>query len=143
MKIFIFVLCISFFTSCSTGLTSNGAIVNVVRHAEKIKGCKKLSEVRSFSMMGGLLSSKGYENSINDIKNQAGKLEANYVFLFNDQSKMRYELLDGEIFYTLNEAKVIIEKWRQQYNTVRPHDSLGGRAPVPETVVPDWEKLAM
>jgi putative transposase len=56
---------------------------------------------------------------------------------------MRYELLDGEIFDTLREAQIIIEKWRIQYNTIRPHMSLGHRAPVPETTKPDWEKLAM
>lgn len=67
--------------------------------------------------------------------------ENGYCESFN--GKMRYELLDGELFYTLKEAKVIIEKWRIQYNTIRPHQSLGGRAPVPETVTPDWERLAM
>lgn len=67
--------------------------------------------------------------------------ENGYCESFN--GKMRYELLDGELFYTLREAKVIIEKWRKQYNTIRPHMSLGNRAPVPETVAPDWERLAM
>ncbi len=41
--------------------------------------------------------------------------------------KMRFELLDGEIFYTLLEAQIVIEEWRMHYNTVRPHSSLGGR----------------
>ena len=36
------------------------------------------------------------------------------------------ELLDREIFYTLKEAKVLIERWRREYNTVRPHSALGG-----------------
>ena len=43
--------------------------------------------------------------------------------------KMRYELLDGEIFYSLLEAKILIERWRMIYNTKRPHSSLGGRPP--------------
>ncbi|QDU82615.1 hypothetical protein Pla110_43760 [Polystyrenella longa] len=47
--------------------------------------------------------------------------------------KLRDELLDGEIFNTLLEAKVLIERWRKEYNTIRPHSSLGYRAPVPET----------
>ena len=48
--------------------------------------------------------------------------------------KMRYQLLDGEIFYTLFEAQVIIERWRRHYNEVRPHSSLGGKPPkAPET----------
>ena len=42
-------------------------------------------------------------------------------------------MLDGEIFDTLLEAKVMIERWRKEYNTVRPHSSLDYRAPVPET----------
>ena len=43
-------------------------------------------------------------------------------------------MLNEEIFYTLREAQVIIEGWRREYNTFRPHSSLGYRPPVPETV---------
>jgi hypothetical protein len=50
--------------------------------------------------------------------------------------KLRDELLNGEIFYTLKEAKVLIERWRTYYNTIRPHSSLGYRPPAPETVMP-------
>ena len=49
---------------------------------------------------------------------------------------LRDELLDGEIFYSLREAQVVIESWRRHYNQVRPHASLGYRAPAPEVVVP-------
>ena len=52
-------------------------------------------------------------------------------------------VIDGEIFYTLLEAKVIIERWRQHYNTIRPHSSLGGRPPAPVTVVPKLKMLAV
>ena len=38
---------------------------------------------------------------------------------------MRDQLLNGELFYTLKEAQIIIERWRIHYNTVRPHSSLG------------------
>ena len=48
---------------------------------------------------------------------------------------LRDELLDGEIFYSLAEAKVVIEGWRRHYNTVRPHSSLGYRPPAPEVVL--------
>ena len=44
------------------------------------------------------------------------------------------ELLNGEIFYTLKEAKIMIERWRVHYNTKRPHTSLGYRPPAPETM---------
>ena len=46
------------------------------------------------------------------------------------------ELLDGEIFYTLAEAKIIVESWRRHFNTVRPHGSLGYKPPAPEVFVP-------
>ena len=49
--------------------------------------------------------------------------------------KLRDEFLDGEIFYTLREAKIMIEKWRRHYNEVRPHSSLGYKPPAPETIV--------
>ncbi len=51
-------------------------------------------------------------------------------------ARFRDELLNGEIFYTLKEAQIIIEKWRIHYNTVRPHSALGYRPPAPETIVP-------
>ena len=47
--------------------------------------------------------------------------------------KLRAELLDREIFDTLLEAKVLTERWRQEYITVRPHSSLGYRPPGPTT----------
>jgi transposase InsO family protein len=58
--------------------------------------------------------------------------ENGYCESFN--SKLRDELLDGEIFYSLAEAKVVIESWRRHYNTKRPHSSLGYRPPAPEIV---------
>lgn len=45
---------------------------------------------------------------------------------------LRDELLKREIFYTLHEAKILIENWRIEYNTIRPHSSLGYRSPAPE-----------
>ena len=55
------------------------------------------------------------------------------VFVESFNSKMRDELLNREIFYTIKEAKVIIEQWRQYYNTERPHSSLNYNAPVPQS----------
>ena len=52
------------------------------------------------------------------------------------QQQLRDELLDGEIFYSLAEAQVLIEAWRRHYNGVRPHSSLRYRPPAPETFVP-------
>ena len=59
--------------------------------------------------------------------------ENGYVESFN--GKLRDELLKGEIFYSLKEARVVIESWRKHYNTVRPHSRLGYRPPAPQTVV--------
>jgi putative transposase len=59
--------------------------------------------------------------------------ENGYNESFN--SKLRDELLNGEIFTTLHEAKVLIERWRRHYNAVRPHSSLGYRPPAPETIL--------
>jgi len=55
--------------------------------------------------------------------------ENGYNESFN--GKLRDELLNGELFYTLKEAKVLIEKWRLEYNTFRPHSSLNYRPPAP------------
>ena len=51
-------------------------------------------------------------------------------------------MLDGEIFYSLKEAQVIIESWRRHYNTLRPHGSLGYKPPAPEVFVPAMSMLA-
>ena len=58
--------------------------------------------------------------------------ENGYCESFN--GKLRDELLNGELFYTLREAQVLIEQWRVFYNTKRPHSSLGYRPPAPETL---------
>ena len=64
--------------------------------------------------------------------------ENGYIESFN--GKLRDELLNGEIFYTLLEAKVLIERWREHYNRIRPHSSLGYRPPAPEAIA--FEALA-
>ena len=55
--------------------------------------------------------------------------ENGHVESFN--SKLRDELLDGEILYTLREAQTLIEAWRQHHNAIRPHSALGWRPPAP------------
>ena len=60
--------------------------------------------------------------------------ENGYNESFN--GKLRDQLLNGEIFYTLREAKVLLERWRWHYNHVRPHSSLGFRPPAPEATLP-------
>lgn len=58
--------------------------------------------------------------------------ENGYVESFH--GKFRDELLRGELFDTLWEAQVLTERWRREYNTVRPHSRLGYRPPAPEAM---------
>jgi len=51
-------------------------------------------------------------------------------------ARLRDELLNGEIFYTLREVQIVIESWRRHYNAVRPHASLGYKSPAPEVFMP-------
>ena len=60
--------------------------------------------------------------------------ENGYCESFN--ARMRDEFLDGELFGNLYEAKVLTDRWVRYYNTVRPHSSLGGRPPAPQSVIP-------
>jgi putative transposase len=57
-----------------------------------------------------------------------------YIESFN--GKLRDELLNGEVLDTLFEAKVLVERWRREYNQIRPHSSLGYRPPAPEAIIP-------
>jgi len=60
--------------------------------------------------------------------------ENGYCESFN--SKLRDELLNGEIFFSLAEAQVLIESWRRHFNAIRPHSALKYRPPAPEAVIP-------
>jgi Integrase core domain len=65
--------------------------------------------------------------------------ENGYCESFN--GKLRDELLNGEIFYSLKEAQIVIEQWRKHYNTIRPHSALGYRPPAPQTFAPSAHHL--
>jgi putative transposase len=60
--------------------------------------------------------------------------ENGYCESFN--ARFRDEFLNGEIFYSLREAQILIERWRKHYNTKRPHSALGYRPPAPESIIP-------
>jgi putative transposase len=66
--------------------------------------------------------------------------ENGFIESFN--ARLRDELLDGEIYYSLKEAKIVIESWRHHYNTLRPHGSLGYKPPAPEFFVPAFATRA-
>ena len=59
--------------------------------------------------------------------------ENGYIESFN--ARLRDELLNGEIFYSLKEAQIIIERWRHHYNTARPHSALAYRPPAPQVAI--------
>ena len=66
--------------------------------------------------------------------------ENGYIESFN--ARLRDELLDGEIFCSLAEARIVIESWRRHYNTERPHGSLGYKPPAPEVFIPAFAARA-
>ena len=63
-----------------------------------------------------------------------------HIYNESFNGKLRDESLNGEIFYTLKEAQILIEQWRKEYNTVRPHSSLGYKPPVPETIALNYRE---
>lgn len=63
--------------------------------------------------------------------------ENGYIESFN--ARVRDEFLNGEIFYTMKEIEVLTEAWRNEYNTVRPHSSLGYVPPAPEAIRPNLQ----
>jgi len=90
-------------------------------------------------------SDNGPEFTANAVRNWLGRVgvgtlfiepgspwENGYVESFN--GKLRDELLNREVFYTLEEVRVLTEMWRQEYNHIRPHSALGYRPPAPETI---------
>ena len=60
--------------------------------------------------------------------------ENGYCESFN--ARFGDEFLNGEVFYSLSEAEILIEQWRKHYNTKRPHSALGYRPPAPKTIAP-------
>ena len=92
-------------------------------------------------------SDNGAEFTANAVREWLGRVGVKTLFIepgspwengYNESfnGKLRDELLNTEIFYTLKEAQVLIERWRHHYNTIRPHSSLGYRPPAPETILP-------
>jgi putative transposase len=128
--------------------------IRVQRH---ISSDDVLDELSNLFIMRGIAehirSDNGSEFTAKAVRKWLGDLEVKtlyiepgspwengYVESFN--GKLRNELLDREIFTTLLEAKVLIENWRQQYNQVRPHSSLGYRPPAPKAILPGYRTLS-
>jgi transposase InsO family protein len=92
-------------------------------------------------------SDNGPEFTANRVQEWLGKVGVKTLFIapgspwengYNESfnGTLRDQLLNGEIFYTLHEAQVILESWRKHYNHERPHSALGYRPPAPETHLP-------
>ena len=99
-------------------------------------------------------SDNGAEFTATAVRKWLGRLDVQTLFIEpgspweNDHNesfngKLRDELLNGEIFYTLKEAQILVEQWRVHYNTIRPHSALGYRPPAPQTRKPTVNVLVI
>jgi transposase InsO family protein len=115
-----------------------------LNHADVLEVLNQLFLTRGFPK--NIRSDNGSEFTAKKVKQWLATLEISplyiepgspwengYVESFN--GKMRNELLNTEIFYSIKEARIIIELWRVHYNTIRPHSALGYRPPAPEALI--------
>ncbi len=92
-----------------------------------------LGDEKSTPRHGGVLCSTS--SSVGTLFIEPGSpWENGYVESFN--GKFGAEFLNRELFDTLLEAQVLVERWRHEYNTFRPHTALGYRPPAPEAIEP-------
>ena len=149
------------FNLAGVGLSLSGRMLNILDeysreslkiHVDRqIKAADVIYELSDLFIERGapdyLRSDNGSEFTAEMVRGWLGRLgvktlfiepgspwENGYIESFN--GKLRDELLNGEIFDTILEARVITEKWRKHYNTIRPHSSLNYRAPAPEAYIP-------
>ena len=73
----------------------------------------------------------GQAKRLKELEKENSRLKRLVAELSLEKQVLRDECLNGEIFYLLKEAQIVIEKWRVQYNTLRPHSALGYRPPAP------------
>ena len=102
-----------------------------IRVARRLRSIDVIDALSDLFILRGI---PGHIRSDNGPEFIANPWENGFIESFN--ARLRDELLDGEIFYTLREAQIVIESWRRHYNAVRPHASIGYRAPAPEVFVP-------
>ncbi len=73
------------------------------------------------------------------VREWLGRLGVPTLYIESFNARLRDELLNGEIFYSLEELRCVTGWWRDHYHRLRPHSSLGYRPPVPETIkMPAW-----
>jgi putative transposase len=127
-----------------------------IRVARRINSFGILETMADIMLMRGvpehIRSDNGAEMTAKVVRNWLTQVGAKTLFIepgspwengycesFN--GKLRDELLNGEIFYSLKEAQIVIEQWRKHYNTVRPHSALNYRSPAPQTFAPSAHHL--
>ncbi len=107
----------------------------------------------SRGMPDHIRSDNGSEFTATAVKSWLDKMEVKPLYIepgspwengYNESfnGKLRDELLDRELFTTLHEAQILIERWRVHYNTRRPHSSLGYKPPAPQTILPIPSRMA-
>lgn len=127
------------------------------RECLAIKVARRLNSRNVLEVLGELMvrhgipdhirSDNGAEFRAKAVREWLGKVGANTLFIepgspwengYNESfnGRLRDECLNVELFNNLMEAKIVIEHWRRQYNTIRPHSALGYRPPAPETLLP-------
>jgi putative transposase len=122
-----------------------------IRVARKLRSYEVMETLAEVLLWRGIpehiRSDNGPEFVAKDLRKWLGNLGASTLYIepgspwengycesFN--GKLRDECLNGEIFYSLREAQIVIEKWRVEYNTKRPHSALGYRPPAPAAYTP-------
>jgi putative transposase len=130
--------------------TNDGRAFRILNIIDKINSQAVIDELFNLFIFRGIpehiRSDNGPEFTAKAVRKWLGRLgvetlfiergspwENGYIESFN--GKLRDELLNREIFTTLEEAKVLIEQWRREYNQVRPHSAKNYRPPAPEAVL--------
>lgn len=120
-----------------------------IRVARSINSLKVLTTLAGLFVRHGvpehIRSDNGPELTATGVRKWLGRLKVKTLFIepgspwengYNESfnGKLRDELLNLEVFFTLREAQVLVERWRREYNEIRPHSSLGYRPPAPEAI---------
>lgn len=127
------------------------------RECLAIKVGRRLNSQDVLEVLGDLMVARGIPDHIRSdngsefrakvVRKWIGRIGAKTLYIepgspwengYNESfnGKLRDECLNVELFNNLMEAKIVIERWRKHYNTIRPHSSLGHRPPAPVTILP-------
>ena len=105
-----------------------------IRSADVIEALAELMVTRG--VPDHIRSDNGPEFTAQAVREWLGRVGARTLYIESFNGKLRDELLDREVFYTLLEVRVLTERYRRTYNQVRPHSSLGYQPPAPKALMP-------